>query len=279
MKNIWSVSRIIFKSSCLIALVSPALGFAVCGGTPVPLPDHPYNLYIDGKGGIRDCTGIVIDSRSILTSAHCFDNGVNVVQPERLRLKDKRGHTFSVAGISVRRNYAVGFSERPNKLGSRNDLAIIKVRSNDLLGSLKIQSLPFTIGAPVDRDVEFRMFMVRGFGPDNSKTNELTEGFAMLFARLEGRIETYMPEVTQSTCTGDSGGGLWIEDRISRSLVGINSIRIYDEKIPGSEVGAVLANTAAFTDLAPHLCWIKARAPDANVNLPPGYVCSESEMR
>ena len=269
MLRLWSLLRIIFKCGLVATAMGPTPSLGIWGGQPLDLAFFPYTVHFTGH---IDCTGIVIDPSTILTAAHCLDDGSTIVRPDKIRLVDERRHVFSVLTTIKSPSYEPGFAQRPSLEHARSDLALIRVRQN-LFERLGIVRLPFLIGPPSIRQDPVRYMMIRGFAPISAKQSaQLSQAAAVVLSQTDGRITTRMIEPGVTTCAGDSGGGAWEYVDHGRFLVGINSVKTRGPC--GAE------NTVSeFVDIIPHLCWIKENAPAAPVSLPAGMECPTATAR
>ena len=187
---------------------------AIVGGKEADLP-IPWQVAIHHVHYGQFCGGTILDSKTILSAAHCFQDDIPA---DLLYITAGDVHVdfynpwlgYSVEEVIVHPDFGNGFYD--------NDIALLKL-SNEISfkdGIVQPVSLP---NGDYDPPVGSACF-VSGWGRDNSKEEsdilkwtqvsivDSSEFHGAKTQDLDSMIYTLSPTRTGSTCFGDSGGPL-----------------------------------------------------------------------
>lgn len=219
-------------------LVPLSIGFCgtvstqVIGGTGVSLGDYPWNVRIEND--LTTCSGVLISSTMVLTSAHCISTRLS-------SYKIRIGGIDLNSGISARIPANVGRwgDWNPNATGDqvKNDIGLILLR--DPVTTVKpvlISSIPMKVNQPAK---------VIGWGiRENSGSASLSTtlqqadvtsiDLGVCQAIYRSKNQSKIPDIqefcavssnsqTQGACIGDSGGPLVVQEAVGWVLYGIVS--------------------------------------------------------
>ncbi|XP_058815082.1 collagenase-like [Topomyia yanbarensis] len=202
----------------------------IVNGFPASPGQFPYQVFLIGfmpGGGALACGGSIISNYWILTAAHC------IVGVERFEVSmGSIAHASpEVRGYS--NNFIVHYAYNPNNLN--NDIGL--VRLNDPVGySQNIQPVNLPSGDRAGESFEGYRATVSGFGVASDAPGSgvsPTKNWVNIRIISNGQCQgVYGPDVivgsticglgadfdSQSTCSGDSGGPLTIDEHGSTQI-------------------------------------------------------------
>ncbi|WP_374028869.1 trypsin-like serine protease [Bdellovibrio bacteriovorus] len=220
---------------------------------------------IEGKTGI--CTGTLIDDDKVLTAAHCTTPG------GRSQIAFTNNASCTIAAPKRTRRAVVDEAVHPdytyfNKtlLNAGRDLAIMKF-SGGIPEGYKVRALPSeTYQASKDDQLVMSGYGVTSETAEDSgvlrfttaPASRVVSNFYMAIVKttvtVPGTIAVQQP--SNGVCSGDSGGPLYVHDGRDLTLVGITSMGL-DVTATKEKDMRICHGVSLFTDLKPHLPWIK----------------------
>ncbi|KAL5290963.1 hypothetical protein ACFFRR_010393 [Megaselia abdita] len=263
-----SVLGMIWFLTVVFSVIFPAVQLEnprIVGGDRAEDGQFPYQaaLYITKTNGVKNfCGGSLVNSRWIVTAAHCLsqstfvniDEIVVVLGTSRLEPLDEGSQVFNITSY---RNF-VKIHPLYRSLSLANDLALLKLPS-----PVEFTSNVRPVRLPTSRStLEFGVFFASGWGrvSDSSKTISNDLRFVEVSLMDHSKcMRSYLMFLVKSsnicvdtsegysTCQGDSGGPL-----VSKSLnelVGVTSF--------GSARGCESKSPAVFTKVSHYLDWIR----------------------
>ncbi|KAJ1867133.1 hypothetical protein LPJ78_001224 [Coemansia sp. RSA 989] len=222
-------------------LVVPNLSKRIYNGFLMPETLAPYVVRMVKQAGdqLYVCGGTIISPNHIITAAHCVVNSANtVLPPANLTIgygSDDNSKQKFVTGadVFVHPEYIQNKVRQP-----RNDIAVIKIPTIQLDASTA--KAPIYTG-PVAAN---QKLMAMGWGLTNPKATMLSmlRGVLTITGNITDCLEfnrqytTYDgPQICslgkltpgESTCSGDSGSSVVINNAGDIELAGINSVAVY----------------------------------------------------
>ncbi|XP_029055959.1 chymotrypsin-1-like [Osmia bicornis bicornis] len=199
--------------SLLLCLLAIAYGFPepqIVGGKDAPIGKFPYQVSLR-KGGNHFCGGSIIDSRWILTAAHCVRNENNpkaITVHTATNLLSSAGDSYTPDKIIANRKF--------NMLTLTDDVALIRVDRNIVFNDL-VQTIPLAKGS---NTYEGSSCTLTGWGTlraNGNLPNKLQ--YIDLLVETQAKCKKVHIQVKDShictftkygegACNGDSGGPL-----------------------------------------------------------------------
>ncbi|KPJ09997.1 Collagenase [Papilio machaon] len=238
-------------------------GVRIVGGSPAALGAYPHlgGLLISlSSGGTSVCGSSLLSNTRLVTAAHCWFDGRNQARQFTVVLGSTR--LFSGGTRVVTSNVRTHESYRPATL--HNDVAIIAIGRVEFNNHIAPVSLP--TASLLSNDFVGTFAQAAGFGKTSDAAG-ITQGQVLSHASLQvitnaacqrsygsGTViaSTLCTSGTgRSTCSGDSGGPLTINDTGRRVLIGVVSF--------GSSRGCQAGLPAGFARVTSFAGWIQAR--------------------
>lgn len=215
-----------FANLHLHSLKAPTSDRALANDGLIELPTAPINssVALIRLGDEPLCSGIAIDSNTVLSAAHCL---LGIDSPELFaRL------SVSIGGTTIGRKYRV-FVPRSFEVGRRptlteGDIALFQFESSEIQDALSASPPVALADGSLKLKKEMRFF-TSGFGPSSLidhldgkqgilRTNEL-----MLLDADNSDLITTVNRPGSRICGGDSGSPLFVESDGTQYLAGILS--------------------------------------------------------
>lgn len=158
------------------------------------------------------CTGVAIDARRVITSAHCVDTG----DSEEIRLVTGKGQlTDAIEALPGKLSEILSdkdrvYRARVYKRHEQQDLAIVEVdrRLDDWVQEIHASSL-----------ATGRRLIMAGYGKRNGKIGRIRSNPVQI-VHIDGD-DIWVTAEDAGGCVGDSGGGLFAIHNGKAALVGI----------------------------------------------------------
>eukprot|EP00178_Gracilaria_changii_P014467 TRINITY_DN40783_c0_g1_i1.p1 TRINITY_DN40783_c0_g1~~TRINITY_DN40783_c0_g1_i1.p1 ORF type:complete len:377 (+),score=59.51 TRINITY_DN40783_c0_g1_i1:349-1479(+) len=259
----------------------------------VPVTDkNEYPFVVDlsrhdvAVSSTRFCTGTLVTADIVLTAAHCvlndgYDSPV-FATIGRIELEDK--HSQNEHAQTFRTIASIAHPEYAG-LGSPNDIALVLLNESSSAPNVRLadatpkkDDVAWVVGYGVQMlgTVEKSAQQVEVLSGRLQKTalrvqeRSFCDGPEGQWKTAEGMICTAGVKEGASACRGDSGGGLFLLERISEKeheAVQVGVVSYGDAQCASEESGV-------FTDVASNLEWIKASAEKLQLAFFPGQAGS-----
>ncbi|KAH9638174.1 hypothetical protein HF086_008778 [Spodoptera exigua] len=233
----------------------------IVGGSTARLGQFPYQagLVIELAGRTGVCGGSLLNSRRVLTAAHCWNDGQN--QARRFTVVLGSVHLYSGGTRLSTSSVAMHGSWNPSLV--RNDIAMITLPSAvSTSGNIGFIALPS--GNELNNQFVGATATASGFGltrDGGSVSGALSHVNLPVITNAVCR-NTYPIYIQssnvctsgangRSTCQGDSGGPLVVNSNNRRILIGVTSF--------GHRDGCQRGHPAAFARVTSYISWINQR--------------------
>ncbi|XP_022090153.1 trypsin alpha-3-like [Acanthaster planci] len=197
--------------ACLLAVLAPVLGEQIVGGYESKANSRPYQvaLYDSSSGNFQFCGGTLVNSRWVVTAAHCVKGSSVYVG---LGYHDKYSHSGSGQQF-IRGTWRRHPSYNSGNLD--NDIALIKLDSSANTGSSKISTISISSSKPSSGT----SLLVSGWGTTSSggsSSRKLREVVVKAKSTSDCKKAYGSSSITSNmycaaasgkdSCQGDSGG-------------------------------------------------------------------------
>ncbi|CAK1602870.1 unnamed protein product [Parnassius mnemosyne] len=189
----------------------------IVGGKPIAIEKLPFAVQFYNFGNM--CSGVILNSWSVLTAAHCFDNNKNifdmVIEAGYRYMFDYEADVYEVKDFVIHKNYS-------QAMRFACDIAIIFVNRQFTFGS-KVKKALLVTHSKWMKGTE-KKFVVNGWGWIKYGGPLSTKGLQKTYLRyvpkgdcekmhdvnLTADMFCLYGDGVRDTCKGDSGGGvLW----------------------------------------------------------------------
>jgi hypothetical protein len=187
--------------------VLPIIDGALCEGYNSPVVE--LSMYDENDLYVGSCTGTVLNSKTVLSAAHCALASDNVKYAE---IKNTNDEIVIANQIYYHPNYG-----NPNQFAEYNDIAIFKT-DQDINAN--------TMSLHMEHDLTIGEIMaMAGYGLDENRNfGELKAGFSLLHSYDEESVTIkFRPGSGSNSCYGDSGGPLTIYRGTEWKIIGVTS--------------------------------------------------------
>jgi Trypsin len=259
-----SIRLLRFAPLLTVGLFVGALGMpaeAIVGGSTVSPNDYPFFVQVNEAGFL--CGGSIIDADVVLTAAHCVENSVG--NPANVTVMVHDTNPVVGAAITVHPLWN-------GDLGDGHDIAVVYLAPGSTAGIT-----PVVVGSPLDDDPytpgHEATTIGHGYtGKNGAPTSDLRD------VQIPIRSDSYMSDLydpwwwtdewsdglhigagstNQTTCYGDSGGPLMVQQAGRIVEIGVTSFGFpqlwsFDEcTVP-----------SAFSEMSGHqLAWVATQVP------------------
>ncbi|XP_022826478.1 brachyurin-like [Spodoptera litura] len=232
----------------------------IVGGSSAQLGQFPYQagLLIEMPGWTSVCGGSLLNSRKVITAAHCWNDGENQARSFTVVLGSIR---LSSGGVRVyTTNVAMHGSWMPSLI--RNDVAMITLPSA-VSTSSSIGFIALPSGNELNNQFVGATATASGFGltRDGGAVSETLNHVNLsvisnavcrnTFLLIQSSNICTSGTNGKSTCRGDSGGPLVVTSNNRRILIGVTSF--------GHITGCQRGHPAAFARVTSYISWINQR--------------------
>nr|ADT80821.1 serine protease 51 [Mamestra configurata] len=232
----------------------------IVGGSTSSLGQFPYQagLIATLSSGQGVCGGSLLNSRRVLTAAHCWFDGRN--QASRFTVVLGSVRLFSGGTRLNTASVAMHGSWNPNQI--RNDIAMITLPSA-VSTSGNIAPIALPSGNELNNQFNGATAVASGFGltrDGGSVSGSLSHVNLPVITNAVCRQSFSIIQSSnictsgangRSTCQGDSGGPLVVTSNNRRILIGVTSF--------GSDRGCQVGFPAAFARVTSFISWINQR--------------------
>ena len=200
---------------------------------------------------ISECSGVVFNSKIVLTAAHCTEefNGIRKIKIDHLESRNSHISTFKVLRMP---GYSMGFHDTPEFRNNGFDLAIIVLKW-EIPFALRVFELSST---PPDLNTRVpQLWMVangsqKPFYDSSSVALPIEDLIRYEFVKGSIFYQYKSSLANAGPCQGDSGGGVFYWNQNHWDLVGIQSTKRAVYSCESSE------NRGFFVAVQPNRNWI-----------------------
>jgi secreted trypsin-like serine protease len=235
--------------SSLSLLISSHV-FAVIGGQVVELDQIPQSvvkLATKNSRGVEYCTGVLIDSRTVLSAAHCLGKSKRLIHKYRPTVE----MSFFIDGVE-RTYQSIDYLVHPDyESHEKADLALIY-----LAFPLELASYP--VLSEIQSNDQLH---VLGFGL-HEHSDRIDGKLRQTFIEVESIHQRYFTSTNKDTgpCSGDSGGAVFRAGTESEEILGItyyiNPSLTRTDEAPSSFNQHCFNATSYFMNTALYALWI-----------------------
>ncbi|CAH0686225.1 unnamed protein product [Spodoptera exigua] len=233
----------------------------IAGGSAASLGQFPYQagLLVEVPGGTGTCGGSLLNSRRVLTAAHCWNDG----QTQARRFTVVLGSVRLFSGGVRLATTSVAMHGSWNPSLARNDIAMITLPSA-VSTSSSIGFIALPSGSELNNQFAGFTATASGFGLTRDGgsvsgalnhvnvpviTNAVCRNTFPIF--IQSSHVCISGAGGRSTCRGDSGGPLVVNSGGRRILIGVTSFGHID--------GCTRGHPAVFARVTSYVSWINQR--------------------
>ena len=258
----------------------------IIGGSNTTIDQQPWQVFLTGNANNNDrCGGVILSANWILTAAHCVKNrvsnpsllkiyaGVTNVQPGNV---NPLPGAITAAQVILHKDY--------DSDTQANDIALVRL-ATPLIFNGDIQPIRFDGGTGITNAGTMATFAGWGvIGKENGYDvyqNQLKRADLPIADISSLNQNEYLFPLNNSlqiaaggngvgTCTGDSGGPLWVNSNGQNYLVGISSFRagVASNDLPCG------TRPAIFTRVSSYCGWILEKMVDDVAISGTDFMCS-----
>lgn len=236
----------------------PSFGAGITDGRPAG------PLFAQSVVGVYDpvrqqlCSGTLIAKNLVLTAAHCVAEATaELTVYGGVNLKDQTAMSTPVLDVRIHPFYA------PNSLTERFDLAVLKIKSQELPAAYAPAQLPKENISVVSKDF---LYLV-GYGTtsehkDDDAILRMTFRKAVKISQKTGTEFQLHTEKGRGTCVGDSGGPVFLQKKNEFTLVGVTSFSYRKNPTTKTDYKDACRSITVFTNVMANLKWIREASQD-----------------